>query len=304
MKHIPVLCEEVIRYLKPYSSGKYVDGTVGSGGHAAGILQASEPDGMLLGLDIDSYAVSTADIALKMFGERAIVKKSSYVEMDSCISDLGWHKVDGIVLDLGLSSQQLEKADRGFSFNLEGPLDMRFDSTEELRADDIVNSWPQHEIAKLLYELGDETQGNKIARALVNERPIKSTVQLAQIVANCKRQSKVGRHVATKTFQALRIAVNKEIENITNVLPKALEILAPGGRLAIIAFHSLEDRLVKRFFSKESQDCVCPVEQITCVCNHRATITRVNRKPISPTYREITDNRRSRSARLRVAEKI
>jgi 16S rRNA (cytosine1402-N4)-methyltransferase len=239
-----------------------------------------------------------------MFGERAILKKSSYIEMAKCVSDLGWHKVDGIVLDLGLSSQQLEKAERGFSFNLEGPLDMRFDSTEELRADDIVNGWSQHEIAKILYELGDETQGNKIARALVSERPIKSTVQLAQIVANCKRHSKFGRHVATKTFQALRIAVNKEIDNIVNVLPKALEILAPGGRIAIIAFHSLEDRLVKRFFSKESQDCICPVEQIICVCNHRATITRVNRRPISPTDREITENRRSRSARLRVAEKI
>ena len=304
MTHIPVLYEEIIRCIKPHSSGKYVDGTVGSGGHAAGILQASEPDGMLLGLDIDSCAVNTAGIALKMFGERAILKKSSYVEMAKCVSDLGWHKVDGIVLDLGLSSQQLEKAERGFSFNLEGPLDMRFDSTEELRADDIVNGWPQHEIAKILYELGEETQGNKIARALVSERPIKSTVQLAQIVANCKRHSKFGRHVATKTFQALRIAVNKEIDNIVNVLPKALEILAPGGRIAIIAFHSLEDRLVKRFFSKESQDCVCPVEQITCVCNHRATITRVNRRPISPTDREIAENRRSRSARLRVAEKI
>ena len=139
---------------------------------------------------------------------------------------------------------------------------------------------------------------------MVSERPINTTLQLAQIVANCKRHSKAGRHVATKTFQALRIAVNKEIDNIVNVLPKALEILAPGGRIAIIAFHSLEDRLIKRFLRQESQDCVCPIEQITCVCDHHATITRGNRRPISPTYREITENRRSRSARLRVAEKI
>ena len=304
MTHIPVLYEEVIGCLQPHSSGKYVDGTVGSGGHAAGILHASDPDGMLLGLDIDSCAVNTATRTLKMFGKRAILRKSSYVEIDKCVSEIGWHKVDGIVLDLGLSSQQLEKAKRGFSFNLEGPLDMRFDSTEELMADDIVNSWPQHKIAKILYELGDETQGNKIARALVSDRPINTTLQLAQIVANCKRHSKAGRHVATKTFQALRIAVNKEIDNIVNVLPKALEILAPGGRIAIIAFHSLEDRLIKRFLRQESQDCVCPIEQITCVCDHHATITRVNRRPISPTYREITENRRSRSARLRVAEKI
>lgn len=304
MQHIPVLYKEVIRCLKPYASGKYIDGTVGSGGHAKGILQASGPNGMLLGLDIDTHAVKVASSTLKTFGERAIIKKSSYVEMDKCVSNLGWHKVDGIILDLGLSSEQLDQSQRGFSFNLEGPLDMRFDTTEELMADEIVNNWPEHQIGKILYELGEETQSNRIARALVNERPIESTVQLAQIVANCKRRSKVGRHVATKTFQALRIAVNKEIDNIINVLPKALEILAPGGRLVIIAFHSLEDRLVKRFFRQESQDCLCPAEQITCVCGHHAIITRVNRRPIRPTNREITINRRSRSARLRIAEKI
>ena len=304
MQHIPVLYEEVIKCLKPYESGKYVDGTVGSGGHAKGILQASGPNGMLLGLDIDSYAVKVANRTLKTFGERAILKTASYVEMDKCVSDMGWYKVDGIILDLGLSSQQLEDAQRGFSFNLEGPLDMRFDTTGELMADEIVNNWSQHQIAKILYELGDENQSKKIAKALVNERPIESTVQLAQIVAHCKRHSKVGRHVATKTFQALRIAVNKEIDNIINVLPKALEILVPGGRLAIIAFHSLEDRLVKRFFRQESQDCLCPPEQIVCVCGHHATITRVNPRPIRPKNREIMTNRRSRSARLRIAEKI
>lgn len=304
MQHIPVLYKEVMRCLEPHAAGKYVDGTVGSGGHAKGILQSSGPNGMLLGLDIDPCAVNVARRTLEAFGERAILKKLSYVEMDKCVSDMGWYQVDGIILDLGLSSPQLDEPQRGFSFNLEGPLDMRFDTTEEFMADEIVNKWSQNKIAKILYELGEEKQSNRIARALVNERPIETTAQLAQIVSNCKRHSKVGRHLATKTFQALRMAVNKEIDNIIHVLPKALDILAPGGRLAIIAFHSLEDRLVKRFFRQESQDCLCPTEQITCVCGHHATITRVNRRPIRPTDREITTNRRSRSARLRVAEKI
>ncbi|HAJ06167.1 MAG TPA: 16S rRNA (cytosine(1402)-N(4))-methyltransferase [Chloroflexi bacterium] len=230
--------------------------------------------------------------------------KSSYVEMDRCIDKLGWEKVNGIILDLGLSSLQLSQPERGFAFSTSGPLDMRFDLAGKLMAGDIVNSWSQTQIANILYEYGDERQSRRIAKALIDSRPIKDTMQLANIVLECKRGKKTRRHPATKTFQALRIAVNKELANIANVLPKAIDILAPGGRLAVIAFHSLEDRLVKRFFKKESQDCICPPEQISCVCRHEASVLLLNRRPIRPTQFEINNNRRSRSAVLRIVEKL
>ncbi len=304
MEHVPVLCEEIVNYLKPQSCGKYVDGTLGGGGHARSILSASQPDGMLLGLDVDAYAISKSSDYLEGFGERLTIMKSSYVEMDRCIDKLGWEKVNGIILDLGLSSLQLSQPERGFAFSTSGPLDMRFDLAGKLMAGDIVNSWSQTQIANILYEYGDERQSRRIAKALIDSRPIKDTMQLANIVLECKRGKKTRRHPATKTFQALRIAVNKELANIANVLPKAIDILAPGGRLAVIAFHSLEDRLVKRFFKKESQDCICPPEQISCVCRHEASVLLLNRRPIRPTQFEINNNRRSRSAVLRIVEKL
>ena len=304
MEHVPVLCEEIVNYLKPQSCGKYVDGTLGGGGHARSILSASQPDGMLLGLDVDAYAINKASDYLEVFGERLTIMKSSYVEMDRCIDKLGWEKVNGIILDLGLSSLQLSQPERGFAFSTSGPLDMRFDLAGKLMAGDIVNSWSQTQIANILYEYGDERQSRRIAKALIDSRPIKDTMQLANIVLECKRGKKTRRHPATKTFQALRIAVNKELANIANVLPKAIDILAPGGRLAVIAFHSLEDRLVKRFFKKESQDCICPPEQISCVCRHEASVLLLNRRPIRPTQFEINNNRRSRSAVLRIVERL
>ncbi len=304
MEHVPVLCEEIVNYLKPQSCGKYVDGTLGGGGHARSILSASQPDGMLLGLDVDAYAISKSSDYLEGFGERLTIMKSSYVEMDRCIDKLGWEKVNGIILDLGLSSLQLSQPERGFAFSTSGPLDMRFDLAGKLMAGDIVNSWSQTQIANILYEYGDERQSRRIAKALIDSRPIKDTMHLANIVLECKRGKKTRRHPATKTFQALRIAVNKELANIANVLPKAIDILAPGGRLAVIAFHSLEDRLVKRFFKKESQDCICPPEQISCVCRHEASVLLLNRRPIRPTQFEINNNRRSRSAVLRIVEKL
>ena len=304
MEHVPVLCEEIVNYLTPQSCGKYVEGTLGGGGHARSILSASQPDGMLLGLDVDAYAISKSSDYLEGFGERLTIMKSSYVEMDRCIDKLGWEKVNGIILDLGLSSLQLSQPERGFAFSTSGPLDMRFDLAGKLMAGDIVNSWSQTQIANILYEYGDERQSRRIAKALIDSRPIKDTMQLANIVLECKRGKKTRRHPATKTFQALRIAVNKELANIANVLPKAIDILAPGGRLAVIAFHSLEDRLVKRFFKKESQDCICPPEQISCVCRHEASVLLLNRRPIRPTQFEINNNRRSRSAVLRIVEKL
>lgn len=221
-----------------------------------------------------------------------------------CALDLGWERVDGILLDLGVSSRQLEQDQRGFSFLREGPLDMRFDQSSGLKAKDILNRCPQNEIAQLLSELGEERQSKKIARAVVKARPIDSTLELARIVAEQKSGKKGRRHAATKTFQALRMAVNAELDVLRVALPLALDLLVPGGRLAVIAFHSLEDRIVKQVFRRESRDCLCLPEQIVCACSHRASIREVMRRPIKPTADEVTRNRRSRSARLRIAEKL
>ncbi|HJO33702.1 MAG TPA: 16S rRNA (cytosine(1402)-N(4))-methyltransferase RsmH [Anaerolineales bacterium] len=304
LTHVPVLFKEVIAGLQPRAGGKYIDGTVGAGGHAEGILAASAPSGLLLGLDRDPDAVLAANRRLASCGARATVMHAAYVEMARCAQDLGWESVDGILLDLGVSSLQFEQGKRGFSFVREGPLDMRFDPSSGMTAAEIVNRWPQNEIAKVLSELGEERQCKKIARALVQARPIESTLELARIIAEEKGAKKGKRHAATNTFQALRIAVNGELDILKDALPLALDILAPGGRLAVIAFHSLEDRMVKQMFRRESRGCLCSPEQIVCVCGHRASIREVKRRPIKPSSDEVTRNRRSRSARLRIAEKL
>ena len=304
LTHVPVLFKEVIVGLQPRAGCKYIDGTVGAGGHAEGILAASAPSGLLLGLDRDPDAVLAANRRLASCGVRATVMHAPYVEMARCAQDLGWERVDGILLDLGVSSRQFEQGKRGFSFVREGPLDMRFDPSSGMTAAEIVNRWPQNEIAKVLSELGEERQSKKIARAVVEARPIESTLELARIIAEEKGEKKGKRHAATKTFQALRIAVNGELDALKAALPLALDMLAPGGRLAVIAFHSLEDRMVKQMFRRESRDCLCSPEQIVCACGHRASIREVRRRPTKPSSDEVARNRRSRSARLRIAEKM
>jgi 16S rRNA (cytosine1402-N4)-methyltransferase len=215
----------------------------------------------------------------------------------------GFEQVDGILMDLGLSSRQLADAQRGFSFSQEGPLDMRLDPTTGPTAADLVNSLNESELARILWEYGEERHARRIARRIVASRPIGSSGQLADLVARTVgRREKI--HPATRTFQALRIAVNQELTALDEALPQARDLLRPGGRLAVIAFHSLEDRLVKRFYRRESSDCVCPPEAPFCVCEHEATLRLVTRKPIRPTESEIEQNPRSRSARLRVAERL
>ena len=304
LTHLPVLFKEVIAGLQPQAGGKYIDCTVGAGGHAKGLLEASAPTGLLLGLDCDADAVQFAERHLMSSGARATLKHASFVEMARCVENLGWKSVDGILLDLGISSRQLQQAGRGFSFGREGPLDMRFDQSSGLKAAEIINRWSQSKIAQVLSELGEEHDSKKIARAVVQARPIDSTLELARIVAEQKSEKKGRRHAATKTFQALRMAVNAELDVLKDALPLALHLLAPGGRLAVIAFHSLEDRMVKQLFRRESRDCLCPLEQVVCVCKHRASILEVMRRSIKPTADEVALNRRSRSARLRIAEKL
>ena len=283
--------------------GRFIDGTLGGGGHAAAILQASSPDGTLLALDADSAALLRARERLGPFGARVTLVHSSFAELGRVAREQGGHAVEGIVLDLGLSSDQLADETRGFSFaGLQ--LDMRFDRTRGEPASALLNELSAEELANLLYRYGEERASRRIARAIVAARPIQSAQQLADVVAKAKGGQRGKIHPATQTFQALRIAVNDELGALEAVLPQAVELLKPGGRLAVITFHSLEDRIVKNFYRIESRDCICPVEQLVCTCGHRATLKIITAKPIEPTAAEVAANPRARSAKLRAAERL
>jgi 16S rRNA (cytosine1402-N4)-methyltransferase len=304
MKHLPVLYNEIIHAMQPHREGLYIDGTLGAGGHAWGILQASSPDGQLLGMDVDPQALDLAQEKLADFGGRAILVHASYRSLLYQVANLGWHRVDGILLDLGLSSMQLDTPERGFSFQSEAPLDMRFDPEGKVRAENLVNNMDESELADILFRYGEERRSRQVARAIVRARPIQTTTQLAQVVAGATSGGKSGIHPATRTFQALRIAVNGELDALEEVLPQTIEALTPGGRLVVISFHSLEDRMVKQFIRKESKDCLCPPRQPVCTCGHLATLRDLTVKPVRPKDDEISNNPRSRSARLRIAERI
>jgi 16S rRNA (cytosine1402-N4)-methyltransferase len=303
MPHQPVLYHEIILALQPKNKGLFVDGTLGAGGHARGILEACAPDGRLLGLDVDPQALALARKTLAPYGERARLIQASYDSLAKVLREIGWGKVDGILLDLGLSSMQLDDPERGFSFQQDAPLDMRFDPASPTTAADLVNSLPQEELADLIYRYGEERASRRIAQAIVEARPLRTTRQLAAVIESVlPRKGHI--HPATQTFQALRIAVNQELERVENVLPQAGAALKSGGRLAVISFHSLEDRIVKDYFRLESRDCICPPRQPVCTCGHRATLKEISRKPITPGEAEVGANPRSRSAKLRVVEKL
>lgn len=297
--------------LQPQPGGKYIDGTLGAGGHARGVLAASGPNGQLLGLDRDPAALAVARTNLAEFGARTQLVHASYVEMATVAQDFA--PVDGILLDLGLSSLQLAAAERGFAFQHAGPLDMRFDpSTGALTAADIVNTWAVDEIANILFEYGEERESRRIARAIVAARPLTTTQQLAEVVSKALRHSAAQQrpgearphtHPATRTFQALRMAVNEELEAIAKVLPTTLALLKPGGRLAIIAFHSLEDRLVKNFMRAQARGPATDPTQPT-PAPFVPTLVEITRKPVVASDTEVAHNPRARSAKLRVAEKV
>jgi 16S rRNA (cytosine1402-N4)-methyltransferase len=302
--HTPVLYNEIILAIQPKSQGLYIDGTVGAGGHAFGLLEASHPDGQLLALDVDPQALAIARQRLSPFGERVTLVQASYTTLEEQMRMKGWSAVNGLVLDLGLSSMQLDSPERGFSFQVDGPLDMRFNPQQTLSAAGLVNDLPESELANLIWRTGEEPHSRKIARAIVNSRPISTTRQLAELISKVSGGQRGKIHPATRTFQALRIAVNEELQAVAAVLPKALNAMMPGGRTAIIAFHSLEDRLVKQFIQRESQDCICPPEQPVCTCNHTAALKNITRHAIKASEAEIATNSRARSARLRVFEKV
>ena len=307
--HVPVLAREVMDFLSPQPSGRYIDGTAGGGGHSWDLLTASahaeSPDrgGRVLSIDADPNAVARVRERLQPFGHRSVVVQSNFRDLAAIARNTGFYPADGILLDLGLSSDQLEQEARGFSMMTDQPLDMRFDPAQETSAAALVNTLPEGELADLIYAYGEERLSRRIAKAIVYSRPIESTAQLAQIIERA-----VGRrgrlHPATRTFQALRIAVNDELGALADALPQAVALLRPGGRLAVISFHSLEDRIVKQFVQREAQDCICPPQVLVCQCHHTASLRPVTRKPVEPSAEEIARNPRSRSAKLRVAERV
>ncbi|HJS28840.1 MAG TPA: 16S rRNA (cytosine(1402)-N(4))-methyltransferase RsmH [Anaerolineales bacterium] len=302
--HEPVLYQEIIQAIRPSSEGTYVDCTVGAGGHASGILEASSPNGRLLGLDLDLAALELAGSRLRQFERRVHLVHASFTSLSTQLRRLGWEQVQGVLFDLGISSMQVDMPARGFSFQEEGPLDMRFDVDSPLMASDLINTLPADELANLIFEFGEERYSRRIAAEIVRNRPVSSTLELAGIISRAtgRRRSRI--HPATRTFQALRIAVNHELESLEEGLPQAIEALEPGGRLAVISFHSLEDRIVKRTIQRESRDCICPPGQPTCTCGHVASLRPVTRKPVVAGEAEVLKNPRARSAKLRVAEKI
>lgn len=300
MTHVPVLLKESIEALQVKPDRRYLDCTVGEGGHAAAVLQHG---GRVLGIDIDPRAIETARANLSRYGDKAILINESFTNLEEICRGSGFFPVSGILFDLGMSSAQLGDMQRGFSFQQEAPLDMRFDPAQQLTAATIVNTYTEKEIAKIIKEYGEERKCGAIARSIVANRPLSTTLQLAAVVI--KAVGKRGKiHPATRTFQALRIAVNQELERLKMALRQAINIIEAGGRLVVISFHSLEDRLVKEFFRGESQDCLCPAQTPICICEHHASVKLITKKVITPSPDEIVENPRSRSAKMRVAERI
>ena len=302
--HKPVLYQEIIHALQPRSGGRYVDGTLGAGGHARGILEACAPDGQLLGLDVDPQALAIARETLAPYEGRAHLVQASHITLSEQLASLNWNGIDGIVLDLGASSMQFDNAERGFSFMQDGPLDMRFGPHLTMSAADIINSYDERELADIIFKYGEDRDSRKIARAIVQARPLHTTGELVAVIekASPRRGDKI--HPATQTFQALRIVVNEELAAVEITLPQAVAALKSGGRCAVISFHSLEDRIVKDYFREQSKDLVNPPYERIYEVERKAVVKLVNRKPILPTEEEMRDNPRARSAKLRVVEKL
>ncbi len=294
---------EAVAALAVRTNADYIDATVGGGGHAAAILEVSAPEGRLLGIDLDPKAADIAQKRLAAFGRRVVLAQGNFSRLRHIAQAHGFEAVSGILFDLGVSSLQLDNGGRGFSFQRDGPLDMRFDPAQALTAADIVNTWPQDKLADLLHRYGEERHSRRLARVIVQTRPFTSTRQLAQVIAAASNGSRDAIHPATRSFQALRIAVNQEMENLPAALDQALELLSPGGRLVVIAFHSLEDRIVKQYLRREAHGCPCDSER-HCYCVHHPRFRLLGRKVITPSAEEQAANPRSRSARMRAAERL
>jgi 16S rRNA (cytosine1402-N4)-methyltransferase len=301
--------DEVLAALHPHAGGRYLDGTLGGAGHTRLLLDASAPDGRVLALDADPLALERARTLLPeaIAGERLLLSHGNFAQMGDLAKAADFAPVDGILLDLGLSSDQLADRERGFSFAHDAPLDMRFDTSRAVSAADLVNTLPEHELADIIWRYGEERRSRAIARRIGEARqrqPITRTGELARLVASVVHGRPGGIHPATRTFQALRIAVNDELASLEAALPAAIDLLRPGGRVAVISFHSLEDRIVKQTFQREERGCVCPPELPECVCGRKPRLHIVTRRPLTASDAEVTTNPRARSAKLRVAEKL
>jgi len=302
--HIPVLVKEAVEGLQAKPGGYFIDCTVGMGGHAAAILERIPPQGKLLGIDADPEAIRVARAKLGDYKEAVILANDSFANLNAICKKYDFYPVDGILFDLGVSSMQLDTAQRGFSFQRDAPLDMRFNPQQELTAHDIINSFPEPELARIIKEYGEERHSRLIARHIVQGRPITSTLQLAQLVEQVLGRHRTKIHPATRTFMAVRIAVNRELESLRVALEQTINLLHYQGRLVVISYHSLEDRIVKEFMRREASSCVCPPGTIVCRCGHVPTLKLISRKVIKPTPLEIESNPRSRSAKLRIAERL
>lgn len=306
-EHVPVLVREVIDLLAPAASKRYLDGTLGGGGHAEKILIATSPDGQLLGLDRDDEAIAAAQERLRRFDRRFISRQASFAESLSILREIGWHQVDGVVLDLGISSHHIDVPERGFSFRSSTRLDMRMDRREALDAERIVNSATQAELERVFRNYGEEPQARRIAQAIVRDREVRTlqtTADLVQVIEKIKGRGRRGHHPATQVFQALRMAVNQELHHLERFLENGYETLRPQGRMAIISFHSLEDRMVKTKFRQWSRDCLCPPRTLRCQCGWSRKVKLLTKKPVVPSAAEIHANPRARSAKLRAVERI
>jgi 16S rRNA (cytosine1402-N4)-methyltransferase len=309
--HIPVMVDEVVEMLAPAAGSRHVDATLGGGGHAERILLASDPDGRLLGLDADGAAIARVRARLApRFGDRLRLRQANFRELATVAPEDGFQDVDGCLFDLGLSSFQLADTDRGFGFRTGGPLDMRFDTTRGVPASELIATLDQDELTALFSRYGEEPFSGRIARSIVETRrttPIHTAEELAALVARVTPGRAPGRrrvHPATRVFQALRIAVNEELDALQAGLAAAVDLLRPGGRLVVLSYHSLEDRIVKRFLQAERRGCTCPPEAPVCVCGRQPRLRLLSPKGLVPTAAEVSANPRARSARLRAAERI
>jgi len=302
--HVPVLVDEVLTYLAPRPGAVIVDATVGEGGHAEAILHRIAPAGRLIGLDRDADAVHLAEERLRLFGQNVMLYQANFEDLDQALDAAGVGAVDGVLFDIGVSTRQLFEPSRGFSFDRVGALDMRMDQGQETTAADLVNTLSERELADLIYRYGEERASRKIARQIVARRPLRTTRDLTRAVEAAVGSSRGRVHPATRTFQALRIATNGETQALERGLPQAIHRLRPGGRLCAIAFHSLEDRIVKQILAKFSRGCTCSPDLPACRCEGRRLIRVLTKKPVTPSPAEIRRNPRARSARLRAAERL
>ena len=294
-------------WLRPESGKRYLDGTLGGGGHTEEILIRSSPHGQVLGLDRDDEAITAACQRLQRFGARLITRQASFANAQNILAEIGWSGVDGVVLDLGISSHQIDTPERGFSFRAETPLDMRMDRRQSLNAQVILNTFSVGELEQIFRDYGEEPNARRIARAIVDQRrrePIHTTGELVKIIEGVRGGRRRDHHPATQVFQALRIAVNQELQHLEKFMETGFETLLPKGRLAVIAFHSLEDRIVKRAFRKWSRSCLCPPRALHCQCGWSQKTRLLTKRPVAPSASEIENNPRARSAKLRAVERV